>query len=396
MPKITKVRPVLLSAPYANTQTNKEVLLHLPTGYRTCGMVEITLENGITGLGEAYLAVFAPHVFESIVNLLLPSVIGRNIADSAEIYRDLQRMTGYWSLQGAAQHVLSAFEIALCDCRAKLQGIPVYALFNESATPELKLYASGGDSINSQAMQEEIEQVAHLGIDVFKIRARSHEVDKVVWCQNANSSIRIAVDMTQNLAIPSQSIADVAFFLDEIQSKSGNPIAFLEEALGPDIIKEYPTLRGATPIPIAGGEIVTTANELIERMKNKYYDIAQPDATVMGGIAPLLEVCKTANENETKVYVHCWGGAVGMMANYHAAIAAGTQVAELPLPNFPLRDAMMIYSWDIKGGNLYLSDTSGLGLQLNKDIEMAYPFREDATYHCLSGTDFDQHLWQSP
>ena len=64
MSKIRKVRPILLSAPYANQDTNFEVKLHLKSGYRTCGMVEITLDNGTKGLGEGYIAVFAPKVFK--------------------------------------------------------------------------------------------------------------------------------------------------------------------------------------------------------------------------------------------------------------------------------------------------------------------------------------------
>ena len=45
--KIKQIRPVLLSAPYAKINENLEVDFHLCSGYRTVGMVEITLENGI-------------------------------------------------------------------------------------------------------------------------------------------------------------------------------------------------------------------------------------------------------------------------------------------------------------------------------------------------------------
>jgi hypothetical protein len=34
MPKIIRVRCVLLSAPYSNEQDDLEVILHLPSGYR--------------------------------------------------------------------------------------------------------------------------------------------------------------------------------------------------------------------------------------------------------------------------------------------------------------------------------------------------------------------------
>ncbi len=37
MPIIKEIRSVLLSAPYADPETNLEVQLRLTSGYRTCG-----------------------------------------------------------------------------------------------------------------------------------------------------------------------------------------------------------------------------------------------------------------------------------------------------------------------------------------------------------------------
>ena len=59
MPKIENIRCVLLSSPYADAD-DPEIKECFPNGpKRTVGMVEVTLDNGIRGLGEGYLAVFA-------------------------------------------------------------------------------------------------------------------------------------------------------------------------------------------------------------------------------------------------------------------------------------------------------------------------------------------------
>lgn len=381
MPRIIQVRPVLLSAPYANAETNLEVLNHLPGGWRTCGLVEITLDDGTTGLGEGYLAVFAPRVFEALIHLLAPALIGRSVDDHARIVHDLLLTTGYWSLQGAAQHAVSAVEIALWDCRAKLAGVPVYRLLGcAAAPPRLKLYASGGDSRHPEAMAAEFDVIQRLGIDTFKIRARQDDVHKARWClrRGQAANIAIAIDMTQNLAIPSQTIDDVLKFLNAVGFTEN--IAFVEEAFGPDAVEDYPRLRSQTAAAIAGGEIVTTCRELEARVRAGYYDIAQPDATVIGGIQPVLDLFKTA---QAQIYVHCWGGPVGMLANYHAAAAGGGLAAEWPLPAFAIRDALVQDAWTIRDGYLYLSDTPGLGVHLPPGAEQAYAFREDAVYACL-------------
>jgi L-alanine-DL-glutamate epimerase-like enolase superfamily enzyme len=382
MPTITRVRPILLSAPYADTETNLEVLHHLTSGYRTTGMVEITLEDGTTGLGEGYLAVFAPAVFVEMVKLVTPVLIGRDVADHVQILRDLQMTTGYWSLQGAAQHVNSAVEIALCDCRAKLAGVPVYRLFSDAPNTRLKLYASGGDSLHPQAMETEFQQVKALGIDTLKIRARRQQVNKARWCiqRGAQDGVRIAIDMAQNLAVPSQNLEDVRTFLDAL----GNPkLAFIEEALGPDVVEDFVALRRDMRIPVAGGEIVTTPRELEARLRDGYYDIVQPDATVIGGISPVISLFAPARATGAQVYVHAWGGPVGMLANYHAAAAGGGGTVEWPMPRYPLRDALLVQPWRITGGVLTLPDVPGLGVQLTPEIERAYSFREDSVYQCM-------------
>ena len=114
MSKIVRVRPVLLSAPYADAG-NLEVQLHLPEGYRTCGLVEVTFEDGTTGLGEGYLAVFAPRVFVELVELIAPYLIGSDGTEIAARYADACLVCDYWSQQGAARHAVSAIEIALVE-----------------------------------------------------------------------------------------------------------------------------------------------------------------------------------------------------------------------------------------------------------------------------------------
>ena len=68
MSKIANIRTILISGKYG-TKNHPEILECFPNGpKRSIGIVEVTLENGIKGYGEGYLAVFAPKVFESIVN----------------------------------------------------------------------------------------------------------------------------------------------------------------------------------------------------------------------------------------------------------------------------------------------------------------------------------------
>ncbi len=397
MSKIKSVRSVLLSAPYADEKSNAEVQIHLTSGYRTCGMVEITLENGIKGLGEGYLAVFAPHVFRETVDLLAPYIIGQDIEKIDTLVNNLIVATGYWSLQGAARHVVSAFEIAMTDCLSQQKGIPVYEYLGGKNKP-LQMYGSGGDSLLPEYMEEELKALEALGIKSFKIRARPESIAKALWTvERARSfDVSIAIDLTQNLASPGLSVPEVLEFEENLVIETGIIPVFLEEALGMDYLRDLPELTKHAKSKIAGGEIVTTEKELIDRINTQSYHIAQPDATVIGGIGSVMKVFEAARKRNVQTVVHCWGGAVCMMANYHAAIAGDASLVEYPMPQYPLREAMLVKPWEIKDGLLNLHEISGLGVKLTPEIEKEFAFREEAVYNCLPANrlKYSPDLWK--
>jgi L-alanine-DL-glutamate epimerase-like enolase superfamily enzyme len=215
--------------------------------------------------------------------------------------------------------------------------------------------------------------------------------------QGAARRINIAIDMTQNLQDPGQSVSDVVKFVNTVEQASGQHLFFVEEVLGPTKVKDYPLLRQQLNVKVAGGEIVTTPQELIERIASGTYDIVQPDATVIGGISAVTEVINTARRYITETVVHCWGGPVGMMANYHAALAGGSTLVEWPMPQFVLREAMVVDSWRIEKGQLWLSEAPGLGVELSPEVEQAFAFQEDAIYHCFarSRAMYQESQWLS-
>lgn len=362
--KIVSINPVLLSAPYAGPG-NLERRFHLPSGYRICGLVEMQLDDGSSGVGEAYLPVFAPHVFKEIVRLAASHMVGQE-ADPAGCYNRLCRVCDYWSFQGAACHATSAIMSALLDSVGKSYNLPAWRLLAESDdVPDfISLYGSGGDSDGPTAMAEEIAYLQELGIDLFKIRARRTEAAKARWVlkEAGKYGIRFGIEMAQNLARPSQSLADTLTFIRVVQKSGVPPIAFLEETFGHDNLADFPCLRTETDIAVAGGENFTTAEELLIRMEAGYYDWVQPDATVMGGPFEVMRVFAAGKRLDVKVVVHCWGGGVCQMSNYHGAFAGGADLAELPMPAFPLRDAMMMEPLAIKDGRLARAEAPGLGV----------------------------------
>jgi L-alanine-DL-glutamate epimerase-like enolase superfamily enzyme len=347
-------------------------------------MVEVTLDNGVTGLGEGYLAVFAPHVFRSIVELCAPQVLGKDAFDIDHRVRDLRSLCDYWSLQGAARHAISAFEIALQDAKGKSLGKPVYDLLGGAKAESIAIYGSGGCCDAKHQFIRELDLLDSKGIELYKIRAVKRDVLRTAWIleEAASRGIKIGIDMCQNLADPPQGVDDVVAYVKGVRALTDAPILFLEEAIGPDAPEGFKELRRRIDIPVYGGEIITTPKEMITRMRDGVYDGVQPDASVMGGIGAVMEVFKVSKETGTRVVVHAWGGAAAIMASYHAAFAAGGDLVEYPMLDFPLGAEMIGDQGRIVDGRLLRPTAPGIGITLTPDMEARYPFDETAIYSC--------------
>lgn len=392
MPAIEKVRCILLSSSYADAD-DPEIKECFPNGpKRTIGMVEITLDDGTTGLGEGYMAVFAPEVFRSIVELTTPYVIGKEAFDIEERVRDLCSVCDYWSLQGAARHVTSAFEIALVDAKARSLHIPAYQLFGDAKDSSIQLYGSGGCCDAKEQFHRELDLLDSLGIEQYKIRAVKGDVQRTAWIleEAGKRGIQVGIDMCQNLADPPQAVDDVVAYVNAVRAISDRPILFLEEAIGPDCPEGFRELRSRVDIKVCGGEIITTPKEMIDRMRDGVYDFVQPDASVIGGISVVTKIYAAGLEYNTGVVVHAWGGAVAIMASYQAAFACGGQLVEYPMLDFPLGREMMGDQGRIESGRLIRPDAPGIGVTLTSEMEARYPYDPSAVYSCML------HDWGPP
>ncbi len=385
MPKIQSVRCVLLSSPYADPD-DPEIKECFPNGAkRTIGMVELTLDNGVTGLGEGYLAVFAPLVFQAIVDLCRPTVIGLDGSDIAGLVRRLRSLCDYWSLQGAARHVISAFEIAAQDAKAKSLGVPIYEMLGGAKVESIEIYGSGGCCDHKEQFEREFDLLKSKGITLYKIRSVARDIHRTAWVLNeaARRGVRVGVDMCQNLADPPQEVEDVRTFVTKVHALTGNRMIFLEEAIGPDSPEGFRALRARIDVPVYGGEIITTPKEMRERMRQGAYDAVQPDASVIGGISAVMEIFEESRSTGTDVIVHAWGGAAAIMASYHAAFAAGGKLVEYPMLAFPLGEEMIGDQGRIENGRLIRPTAPGLGIALTAEMEARHPFDPTAVYSCV-------------
>jgi L-alanine-DL-glutamate epimerase-like enolase superfamily enzyme len=146
---------------------------------------------------------------------------------------------------------------------------------------------------------------------------------------------------------------------------------FLETPIDIDDMEGHALLAERSPIPIAAGEWQNTHWEFLELADRGKLAVLQPDVGRVGGFTEAMKVCRLAEARNRKIVPHCWKSAIGIAASAH--VAASTSVCPyiefLPaeLSESPLRRELTTPEFTIRDGELQLSQSPGLGIELNRE-----------------------------
>ena len=380
--KISAVRCVLLSAPYA-TEGDAERVRHLASGYRAAALVKIETDEGLYGLGEPFAGSFAPLAVREIVTQTAELLVGASPLDVESCMHRLQHAVRYWGRTGLAQGVIGAMEMALFDIKGKAAGLPVYELLGGQTAVALPVYASGGNDKPDAELRREMKAYVTAGYSAVKIRiinlTEPQLLSKVTLCHEVlEGKLGLAVDAVQSNALQPWTLKEAKRYAAMLQPFN---LLWLEEPLPPDDLDGLRELRRSTSIPIAGAETATTVLEANRYIRAEALDLLQPDATLIGGLKNFVRTGMLAESAGMELAVHAWCGGVGHMANYHAAFATPScRYLEMSTVYNPLRDAVLIEPWKLQSGSLPLPPSAGLGVQLTSEMEKEFVFREGTHY----------------
>jgi L-alanine-DL-glutamate epimerase-like enolase superfamily enzyme len=150
-------------------------------------------------------------------------------------------------------------------------------------------------------------------------------------------------------------------------------VAWFEEPLKPDAMHDYVLLRQNSPVPIAGGEVLTRRQSFQPWLEAGAFDVVQPDVTKVGGISEERRIAWMAQEHGVRFIPHGWNTAVGLAADLQLASAfPDTDLVEY-LTGSPYVDDIAAGGWHLDAnGMLPIPDAPGLGLDLNHDALLRY------------------------
>lgn len=372
--RVAAVRPVLLSAVYPTGDELRWVAGIIRSW--DAALVEVTLQDGSTGLGEAGAGIMAAQAVPGIVDSLTGYLRGVALRHPLQVGDLLRAHTAFWARGGICSGVIGAIEIACLDAVAKREGVPAYALLGELARDSIEAYASGGLGSGFDDVLSFVLAQAECGFRTVKFRAMRDPATTIELLDyvvpRLPAGVRFVLDAVQGSSASPWSVED-AIEVGAAAARYG--ARWYEEPCFATDTSGYAAVRAATGAPVSGVESHSSLEEFRALVAANAVDIVQPDVSFVGGAGVLARIARLAAHSGVACVQHTWGSGVTLAANLHTAFAnENIDLFEYcRLPN-PLRDELLTDPIALRDGRIEAPKGPGLGVRLTEEIEARYPF----------------------
>ena len=162
--------------------------------------------------------------------------------------------------------------------------------------------------------------------------------------------------------------------------ESSDPLWF-EEPVPPERPEEMARVARQTTIPIATGERLTTKYEFARLLELQAASILQPALGRVGGILEAKKIAALAEANYAQIAPHLYCGPVEGVANIHlAACCANFLILESIEDWTGFHNDLLTSPINWQDGYIAPSTEPGLGIELNEEVALNNPYKEDALH----------------
>ncbi len=349
--------------------------------------IVIYTDEGISGVGEA-TTEYKERAVVGAVEDLSTYLIGKDPLQ-IELHSYMMYRESYWRMGAVLMSALSAVDTALWDIAGKYYNTPVYKLLGGEFRKEIPMYANGWFAGSSKPEQfaEKAKKAVSLGIkalkwDPFGKAYLKLSAEELVMSIDCVAAVRDAVGNSVDLLIEGHGRFNETTAIQI--SKELEPFSpkFFEEPVPPDNLDVLSNVHRKSAVPIAAGERIYSIYQCREFLEKGCADFFQPDVSHCGGITGLKKMAGMAEPYYVSLMPHNPSGPV--------ANAATLQLAGV-LPNFEMLEIMLTdVSWRkeitneavvFTDGMIQIPSKPGLGLELNEQNCLKYPFKPIALRH---------------
>jgi L-alanine-DL-glutamate epimerase-like enolase superfamily enzyme len=333
-------------------------------------LIAVHTDEGVTGWGSVFTS---DALVAGALRVLEPLFKGENPLEPERVSEKLHAHTFWMGRGGSITHTISGIDIAMWDILGKATGQPVSRLLGGRYRERVMPYAS--------ILMDEPEPLAGR---LAEIRAQGFRAFKIGWGPFGRRgsyahdeaivrAAREAVGPDARLMVdPGGSDAfwpgDYKWAIRTAHMLASYDVFWFEEALRPDDLDDFVLLRRNSPVPIAGGEVLTRRQSFIPWLRAGAFDIVQPDVTKVGGISEERRIAWMADECGIRFIPHGWNTALGLASDLHLAAAfPRTDMVEY-LAGSPFIDDLRVGGWRLDDdGMLSIPEKPGLGIELDLD-----------------------------
>jgi D-galactarolactone cycloisomerase len=350
-----------------------------PMAERSCLLVELITDAGLSGWGEALRS--APAAWALLESELARQVLGQTIPDARTRMRNA--IAPYQAGSETVWLAISALDLALWDLQGKIESRPVAELLGGRVRDRLRAYLSGPfmkpGADPHRDVRREVDGYLAAGFRAFKVRVGvSPRADGAVTAdlrRHVGPGIELMADM--NAGYARAPAADAIARCEQAE------LLWIEEPIAPSDTDGYEMLSAASRTPIAAGENLSSLPQFAEVLRRHAVDIIQPDLSLCGGLTGAMKIAAVAEAFGTPVLPHVFGTVVNFYASLQLAmVLPGHRMgdgAEYPYFEYdhlehPLRSLLGEPGVN-PDGTITVSDAPGIGIELPRALLHPYTRR---------------------
>ena len=350
-------------------------------------LIAVFTDEGITGWGSVFTN---DELVRAALHLLEPLYRGENPLEPERVSEKMHANTFWMGRGGSVTHTISGIDIAMWDILGKATGQPVGRLLGGRYRDRVRPYASLLMR-EPPALAEDLSRVRSQGFRAFKIGWGPFGRQNFTTDEEIVQAAREAVG-TECLLMVDAGASDAFWRQDykwavrTARMLADYGVYWFEEPLPPDNLHDCVLLRNNSPLPIAGGEVLTRRQSFTPWLQQRAFDVVQPDVTKVGGISEERRIAWMAEENGVRFIPHGWNTALGLAADLQLASAfRNTELVEY-LTGSPFIDELVERPWKLDAeGMLEVPDAKGLGISLNLDAVERYTGQPLGAAHRYGG-----------
>ena len=286
-------------------------------------LIAVHTDAGIIGHGSVFSN---GGLVEAALKVLEPLYAGENALEPERVSEKLHQNTFWMGRGGTLTHAISGIDIALWDVLGKALGQPVARLLGGVYRTRVMPYCSvlmeepGLMRDVAAKAREDGYRALKIGWGPFGRRNDTKLDEAIVRAarEGFGEDTRLFVDAGGSDAYWPQGLK---WAIRTSHMLKDYNVGWFEEALKPDALEDFVELRKQSPVPIAGGEVLTRRQSFTPWFVRGAFDIVQPDATKVGGISEQRRIAWMAEEFGVRYIGHGWNTAIGVAADLQISAA---------------------------------------------------------------------------